>query len=132
MATLVESVLDRYGAAEDFESDDSGYVFFVSISSSPQVKQGMLPQVMTLIDYNIECLGNISNISYKLSHISELDLSNNLISDWLEVSNILHSFKGLSFLNLANNLLSDTLADDLLKEEYPSIKKVTQALNNPI
>jgi hypothetical protein len=127
MVTLVESIEDRYGAEEreDGDSDDSGYVCFVSISSSPEVRQGLLPPVMTLIDYNIECLGAISSLKYRLNHISELDLSNNLISDWLEVASILASFKGLTFLNLANNLLSETLeVVEVLKEGHPNIKKV--------
>ena len=92
--------MDRYGNQEEFESDDSGFVCFVSISSSPQVKQGLLPPVMTLIDYNIEYCGNISAINYKLSHITELDLANNLISSWQEVENILTAFKGLIFLQI--------------------------------
>ena len=124
MVTLVDSILDRYGDQEEFESDDSGFVCFLSISSSPQVKQGLLPPVMTLIDYNIEYCGNISAINYKLSHISELDLANNLISDWQEVDNILRSFQGLVFLNLANNLLSENLHDGLLKDDHPQLKKV--------
>ena len=124
MVTLVDSVMDRYGNQEEFESDDSGFVCFVSISSSPQVKQGLLPPVMTLIDYNIEYCGNISAINYKLSHISELDLANNLISSWQEVENILTAFKGLVFLNLANNLLSENFDDDLIKDDHPQLRKV--------
>ena len=124
MVTLVDSVMDRYGDQEEFESDDSGFVCFLSISSSPQVKQGLLPPVMTLIDYSIEYCGNISAINYKLSHISELDLANNLISSWQEVENILTAFKGLVFLNLANNLLSENFDDDLIKEHHLQLRKV--------
>ena len=41
----------------------------------------------------------------KLSHIAELDLTDNLLSDWNEISNLLNMFPGLEFLNLSNNLL---------------------------
>ncbi len=45
----------------------------------------------------------------RLSHISELDLTDNLISDWSEVLKLLTIFKSLKFLNLSNNLLSEKL-----------------------
>ena len=41
----------------------------------------------------------------KLSHIAELDLTDNLLCDWNEISNLLNMFPGLEFLNLSNNLL---------------------------
>ena len=42
----------------------------------------------------------------KLSHIAELDLTDNLLSDWSEIFNLLNMFPGLEFLNLSNNLLT--------------------------
>ena len=137
MVTLVECIEDRYGAVERDEQedgDDSGYVSFVSFSRSPQAKQGLLPSLMSLTDYNIEHLGDISSLRFRINHISELDLSDNLISDWMEVANILTSFKGLTFLNLARNLLSEPLdqnnleVEEVLKEGQPAIRKVSPTL----
>ena len=129
MVALIESILDRYEENHDIKSSseekDSGFIFFVAISNSPQVKQGLLPSIMTLIDYNIECLGSLNNIHHKLSHISYLDLSNNLISEWSEFFKILATFKGLSFLNLANNLLSNPIkAEHKFEDSHRSLKKV--------
>ena len=131
MITIVESIEDRYGiVGGDDEDDETNYDFFLSCSSSPQVRQGLLPPVITLTDYNIECLGDIFSCQYRVKHISELDLADNLISDWGEVTNILTIFKGLTFLNLARNLLSDTSDqnsikfEDTLKEDHKAIKKV--------
>jgi Leucine-rich repeat (LRR) protein len=45
----------------------------------------------------------------RLSHIAELDLTDNLISEWSEVLKLLAIFRSLKFLNLSNNLLSDKL-----------------------
>ena len=41
-----------------------------------------------------------------LSHIAELDLTDNLLSDWSEIVTLLKMFPGLEFLNLSNNLLT--------------------------
>ena len=45
----------------------------------------------------------------RLRHISELDLTDNLISEWSEVLNILNVFPSMTFLNMSNNCLSDDL-----------------------
>lgn len=42
----------------------------------------------------------------KLSHIAELDLTDNLMSEWSEICALLKMFPGLEFLNLSNNLLT--------------------------
>jgi len=48
----------------------------------------------------------------RLSHIAELDLTDNLIAEWSEVFLLLKMFPGLEFLNLSNNLLSEPVGDD--------------------
>lgn len=45
----------------------------------------------------------------RLAHIAELDLTDNLLSEWKEVLKLLAIFRSLKFLNLSNNLLSDPL-----------------------
>ena len=42
----------------------------------------------------------------KLNHIAELDLTDNLMSEWSEICALLKMFPGLEFLNLSNNLLT--------------------------
>ena len=42
----------------------------------------------------------------------ELDLTDNLLSDWAEIVNILSAFNSLTFLNLSNNLLSAALDEN--------------------
>ena len=42
----------------------------------------------------------------KLSHVVELDLTDNLLSDWTEICTLLKMFPSLEFLNLSNNLLT--------------------------
>ena len=106
MVSLKECIDDKYGEKET-ESDDCGYIVFMSCS--PEAKRGLLPPLMTLNDYNIECFGDFSDLSSKIRHIRELDLTDNLLSDWSEVMDILTSFKSLTFLNLSNNLLSESL-----------------------
>lgn len=46
----------------------------------------------------------------RLSHIAELDLTDNLLSKWSEIHLLLQQFSGLEFLNLSNNLLSEPMA----------------------
>ena len=109
MITIAEAILDRY-KEQDYvkeEEDESGYVFIVSIASSPQAKQGKLPCLVTLMDYKVSSMGRLDLARFPTSHIKELDLSDNLISDWEEVNNILNTFPSLAFLNLARNLLSE-------------------------
>lgn len=113
MVSLKESIDQKYGEKDD-ESEDFGFIVFVSCS--PEAKRGMLPPLMTLNDYNIECFGDFSDLAGKVRHIRELDLTDNLLSDWSEVVNILTSFKSLKFLNLSNNLLNEQL-DNAVQEE---------------
>ena len=108
MITIAEAIQDRYNE-QDYvkeQEDESGYVFIVSIASSPQAKQGKLPCLVTLMDYKVSSMGRLDLARFPTSHIKELDLSDNLISDWEEVNNILNTFPSLAFLNLARNLLS--------------------------
>ena len=106
MVSLKESIDEKYGEKEN-ESEDFGFIVFVSCS--PEAKRGMFPPMMTLNDYNIENFGDFSDLSSKVRHIRELDLTDNLLSDWSEVAEILSSFKSLTFLNLSNNLLNEPI-----------------------
>ncbi len=56
-----------------------------------------------------------------MSHITELDLTDNLLADWSEVLLLMKSFPSLEFLNLSNNLLSDrlTLTDEEQAKRSP-------------
>ena len=56
-------------------------------------------------------LGNTAPCLNRISHISELDLSDNKIDDWSEVIQLLRDFPSLEFLNLSNNLLNRPLRD---------------------
>jgi len=106
MVTLQESIDEKYGEKEN-EAEDFGFIVFVS--SSPEAKAGMFPPLMTLNDYHIERFGEFCDLSTKIRHVRELDLTDNLLADWSEIVNILSSFPSLTFLNLSNNLLSDPL-----------------------
>ena len=57
---------------------------------------------------------------HKLSHIAELDLTDNLLSDWSEIYALLNMFPGLEFLNLSNNLLgsSETMVSSLATAKH--------------
>ena len=109
MVTLQESIDEKYGEKES-EAEDFGFIVFVSCS--PEAKAGMFPPLMTLNDYNIECFGDFSDLYSKVRHVRELDLTDNLLSDWSEIINIMSCFKSLSFLNLSNNMLSEPLDDN--------------------
>eukprot|EP00092_Neocalanus_flemingeri_P013931 GFUD01015027.1.p1 GENE.GFUD01015027.1~~GFUD01015027.1.p1 ORF type:complete len:540 (-),score=128.50 GFUD01015027.1:28-1647(-) len=109
MVSLKESIDEKYGEKEN-DSEDFGFIVFVSCS--PEAKRGMFPPMITLNDYNIECFGDFSDLTSKVRHISELDLTDNLLSDWTDVAEILSSFKSLTFLNLSNNLLNDPLDNE--------------------
>ena len=109
MVTLQESIDEKYGEKES-EAEDFGFIVFVSCS--PEAKAGMFPPLMTLNDYNIERFGDFGDLYTKIRHVRELDLTDNLLSDWSEIVHILSSFKSLTFLNLSNNLLSDPLDEN--------------------
>ena len=70
----------------------------------------MLPHVISLNNYNIEVVGERTNQknTLNLDHITELDLTDNLLSDWTQVFLIFKEFPSLEFLNLTNNLLTET------------------------
>jgi len=124
MVTLQESIEEKYGEKEN-EAEDFGFIVFVSCS--PEAKAGMFPPLMTLNDYNIETFGDFSDLGSKVRHVRELDLTDNLLSDWSEILNILSCLKSLTFLNLSNNLLSDPL-----DEEQNEIKEKLDNSNFPM
>ena len=126
MATLLHSIQDKY--QDDF-NDPEEYGWIVFVSNSPECKKGMFPPIMTLSDYDISSIGkflfesppkkDVTKNCYfighgisrnKLSHIAELDLTDNLLSDWSEIFTLLKMFPGLEFLNLSNNLLTSSEA----------------------
>jgi len=127
MVSLKDSIEEKYGEKED-EGEDFGFIVFVSCS--PEAKRGMLPPLMTLNDYNIECFGDFYDLSNRVRHIRELDLTDNLLSDWTEVVNILTAFKSLKFLNLSNNLLNEPLENVNVKvhEELDNSKLAMEKL----
>ena len=117
--TLAQSIHDRYDDSQDIfpapcDEIRPGFVLIVSVSTSPQAKQGKLPKMITLIDYNIETMGDLDKDKYPTNHIKEMDLSDNLITDWTEVNKILQNFPKLAFLNLARNVLCDPLQNNTL------------------
>ena len=82
-------------------------VLFLSLSPSPEARAGLLPSIITLNDFGISKLGPMAGL--QVSHIKEVDLTGNLISDWQEVFAILNAFPSLTFLNLAYNRLADDM-----------------------
>ena len=131
MVTLQTSIDEKYGEKEN-EAEDFSFIVFVS--SSPEAKAGMFPPLMTLNDYNIESFGGFGELTKKIRHVRELDLTDNLLSDWSEIVNILSAFSSLTFLNLSNNLLSEPLEEnnnnltEKLDQAVLPMRKVTQAV----
>ena len=68
MATLLESIQNKYGADDDNDQEDYGWIVFVS--NSPECKKGMFPPIMTLSDYDISNIGNLRNASYPLIRLT--------------------------------------------------------------
>ena len=52
--TILNCIEEKYSPDDDL-SADFGYIVFVS--NSPETKKGMFPPIMTLIDYDIESVG---------------------------------------------------------------------------
>lgn len=110
MVSLRSSIETKYMDEEEDGQEDFGFIVYVSCS--PEQKCGMLPHIITLNNYNIEKFGEFNDLSNRIKHISELDLTDNLLSDWGDVAEILACFKNLVFLNLSNNLLNQPLDDN--------------------
>lgn len=131
--SLRQSIETKYMEEEE-DQEDFGFIVFVSCS--PEVKHGMLPHIITLNNYNIERFGEFTDLSARIKHISELDLTDNLLTDWADVAEILASFRNLVFLNLSNNLLNQPLDDNnnQIKEKLVSsplqLKKLVLNGNN--
>ena len=131
VVTLQNSIDEKYGEKEN-EAEDFSFIVFVS--SSPEAKAGMFPPLMTLNDYNIESFGGFGELTNKIRHVRELDLTDNLLSDWSEIVNILSAFSSLTFLNLSNNLLSEPLEEknnnltEKLDQAVLPMRKVTNAV----
>ena len=58
MITIAASIEDRYNQ-EDQDQKADDLVVIVSVSSSPHRKQGKLPCLITLMDYEISQMGKL-------------------------------------------------------------------------
>ena len=130
MLTIAASIEDRYNQDHQDKDQEDDFVVIVSVSSSPQRKQGKLPCLITLMDYEISRMGKLDLHRFPTSHIKELDLSDNKISDWAEVNNILQAFPSLVFLNLARNLLSAGLEQNQISP-HTKLSKVEYYIHSP-
>jgi len=102
----LEGIREKYEHNED--EDYGGFIVFMS--SSPDVKKGMFPRIMSLCDYSLEHVGNNGLVPLsRLSHITELDLSENSFSKWSEMLRILDIFPNLTFLNMCKNNFAERL-----------------------
>ena len=72
--------------------------------------------------------GSLGTVSLsQLRHIAELDLTDNLISEWSEVMLLLKMFPSLEFLNLSNNILCQPLDKELVHDRLVA-SRYTHAL----
>uniref|UniRef100_A0A0K2UDV7 Uncharacterized protein n=1 Tax=Lepeophtheirus salmonis TaxID=72036 RepID=A0A0K2UDV7_LEPSM len=98
--TLLKAINEKY-----FDDDDPGEFFgdIVFLNSSPITKNEFFPPIITLCDYGIEIVGHFGLSADKLANVTELDLTDNKLSDWSQILLILKKFPSLKFLNLAYN-----------------------------
>ena len=126
-STLAHCVRTKY-VEEQEEQEQGGLVLFLHLSSSPEARAGLLPTIITLNDTQISRLGDLAGL--QLSHVTELDLTGNSLSSWLEVLDILQAFPALTFLNLAHNQLS---GEELVLEKTLTFPLTKLVLNcNPV
>ena len=58
--TVLSSIEEKYSPDDpDLSASEFGYIVFVS--NSPETKKGMFPHIMTLIDYDIESVGEFNH-----------------------------------------------------------------------
>ncbi|CAB4063714.1 TBCEL [Lepeophtheirus salmonis] len=100
--TLLKAINEKY-----FDDDDPGEFFgdIVFLNSSPITKNEFFPPIITLCDYGIEIVGHFGLSADKLANVTELDLTDNKLSDW---SQILLILKKMNLKNL--QLLLDSLS----------------------
>ena len=55
------------------------------MSCSPESKKGLVPNIISLNNYNINVFGGGGDSGLQLKHITDLDLTDNLVSDWSQV-----------------------------------------------
>ena len=93
MTSVVKCINRRY--SNTGEGDECGFLF---MSCSPESKRGLLPNIISLNNYNIEVMGERdASDSLDIRHINSLDLTDNLLSDWNEVFNILKERIGIIY-----------------------------------
>uniref|UniRef100_A0A8C5PR82 Tubulin folding cofactor E like n=1 Tax=Leptobrachium leishanense TaxID=445787 RepID=A0A8C5PR82_9ANUR len=95
---------------------------------SPMKDRLNLPSILVLCGCGISCAGEESEIAAFCSHVSELDLSDNRLDDWLEVSKIVSNVPHLKFLNLSSNPLHLSVLEPRSAITFSGIHKLV--LNN--
>ncbi|XP_053377364.1 tubulin-specific chaperone cofactor E-like protein [Mercenaria mercenaria] len=129
MRTLAGAVHEKYDdTGEDGGANDSFIQVFIP-KSGPHVGskdsgKAHLPQRLTLDNLQISSAGDGKEIIELCGHVSELDLTKNVITDWKEVFCILEHVPHLHFLNLTMNPLDDDTWDCGLQKQFPNLKDI--------
>lgn len=125
--SLIDAINAKYSA------DDNANDFKVYISTNAPGKKEcgslVIPPILVLDNNKVTCAGPTDAIASLCCHVTELDLTNNLLTCWKEVLSIITHMPRLRTLNLTSNSLStESLGTDGEAQTFPTVNLLI--LNN--
>lgn len=102
MPSLLEAIEGKYGLGGSCDPQEALVSIFV-----PKLPPRLLvPDLLVLNGFDIDCAGEPDGLRKKCSTVKELDLAQNKLKSWNEVFSILSHMPRVEFVNLSLNLLS--------------------------
>ncbi|XP_060077545.1 tubulin-specific chaperone cofactor E-like protein [Ylistrum balloti] len=102
--SLIDAIHSKYN------DDDNAHHFKVYISSNAPGKKDsgslVVPPILVLDNNKVTCSGPSDIIASLCGHVTELDLTNNLITCWKEILSMISYMPRLHTVNLTSNALT--------------------------
>ncbi|CAH1254869.1 TBCEL [Branchiostoma lanceolatum] len=122
--SLPQALWQKYSTIEDDLPRLSSSKIFIAANAPGKTASGTLrlPPVLAVHNFGITCGGEEGEVSRLCSQVTELDITQNCISQWQEVFKILQQIPHLTFLNLCNNPLGCDIPAELDIPSCPQLR----------
>ncbi|XP_078590193.1 tubulin-specific chaperone cofactor E-like protein [Branchiostoma floridae x Branchiostoma japonicum] len=122
--SLPQALWQKYSTLDDdLPKLNSGNIFIASNAPGKTASGTLrLPPVLAVHDFGITCGGEEGEVSRLCGQVTELDITQNCISQWQEVFKIMQQIPRLTFLNLCNNPLCGDIPAGLDVPSCPQLR----------
>ncbi|KAI8501421.1 tubulin-specific chaperone cofactor E-like protein [Branchiostoma floridae x Branchiostoma belcheri] len=121
--SLPQALWQKYSTLDDELPLSSSKIFIAGNAPGKDASGTLrLPPVLAVHNFGITCGGEEGEVSRLCSQVTELDITQNCISQWQEVFKIMQQIPQLTFLNLCNNPLCCDIPAGLAVPSCPQLR----------